>query len=72
MSVLGTAAIFWRVLKLAATQLRDTYLSCKEVVGDLVSVYYPGFRRKKYTIWIIYDIALSSLLKEAATTEVMW
>ena len=60
------------MLKLAATQLRDTSLSWKGVVGDLVPVYYPSCRRKKYAGWIIYDIALRYFSEEAAAMEAMW
>ena len=35
---------------LAAPQMRDAYLSWKGIVGDLVPVYFPRFKGKKYAI----------------------
>ena len=58
--------------KLAAPQLRGTSLSWKGVVGDLVTMYYIGRNRKKYAIWIMYDIASSYFLAEASAMESMW
>ena len=57
---------------MATPQLRDTYLSWKGVVGDLVPMYSPGRKRKKYVSWIMSDIDFSSLLAEAAVMEAMW
>ena len=71
MAVLRAVAGVWRVSKLALPQLRDLSLSWKWFVGGLVHVYSPGRRRRKYAICIIYDIAFSSLLVEAAAMEAM-
>ena len=58
--------------KLAAPHFRGASLSWKGVVGDLVPVYYPGHRRKKYASCIIYDIAFRSSSVEADAMEAMW